>query len=115
MPGAEGSSPGAGLLLDYATVSRYWSRAKPTIMGPYMMGGFGFPASAGVYRFDSECEIVERLIGSRGIRSDGAVLDLGGGVGFWAEYFAQHFGKVVAIEASVPLYEAMVLQLKDTL
>jgi SAM-dependent methyltransferase len=77
-------------------------------MGPYMMDGFGFPASAGSYRFDAECEIVERLIRSAEIDFDGAVLDLGSGVGFWAEYFAQHFGKVIAIEASVPLYEAMV-------
>ncbi len=36
------------------------------------------------------------------------MLDLGSGVGFWAEYFAQHFRKVIAIEASDPLYEAMV-------
>ena len=95
-------------LLDYATVSRYWSKAKPSIMGPYMMDGFGFPASAGSYRFDAECEIVERLIHNAGLNSDGCVLDLGSGVGFWAEYFAQRFGKVIAIEASRPLYEAMV-------
>jgi len=108
MTGAEGSSSGAAPLLDYATVSRYWSKAKPSIMGPYMMDGFGFPASAGSYRFDAECEIVERLVRSAGIDSNGAVLDLGSGVGFWAEYFARRFGKVVAVEASVPLYEAMV-------
>lgn len=95
-------------LLDYVTVSRYWSNAKPSIMGPYMMDGFGFPASAGSYRFDAECEIVARLIRSAGLDSDGAVLDLGSGVGFWAEYFAQRFCKVIAIEASMPLYEAMV-------
>jgi protein-L-isoaspartate O-methyltransferase len=108
LPGAEGPSTGAGPLLDYATVSRYWSRAKPSMMGPYMMDGFGFPASAGSYRFDAECEIVGRLIRSASVNSDGAVLDLGSGVGFWAEYFAQRFGKVIALEASVPLYEAMV-------
>jgi SAM-dependent methyltransferase len=106
LPEAGSSSTGAGQLLDYATVSRYWSKAKPSIMGPYMMDGFGFPASAGSYRFDAECEIVERLI--RSINSDGAVLDLGSGVGFWTEYFAQRFGKVTAIEASLPLYEATV-------
>jgi len=108
LPGAEGSSTSADPLLDYATVSRYWSKAKPSIMGPYMMDGFGFPASAGSYRFDAECEIVERLIRSTNINSDGAVLDLGSGVGFWAEYFAQRFGKVIALEASVPLFDAMV-------
>ena len=108
LPEAGGSSTGAGPLLDYATVSRYWSKAKPSILDPYMMVGFGFPASAGNYRFDAECEIVERLIRSTSINSDGAVLDLGSGVGFWTEYFAQHFGKVTAIEASLPLYGATV-------
>ncbi|MBW2448160.1 MAG: class I SAM-dependent methyltransferase, partial [Deltaproteobacteria bacterium] len=106
--GAEGSSTGAGPLLDYAAVGRYWSRAKPSIMGPYMMDGFGFPASAGSYRFDAEREIVERLIRSASIHSDGTVLDLGSGVGFWSEYFAQRHGKVIAVEASGSLYEAMV-------
>ena len=108
LPGAGGSSAGAAPLLDYATVSRYWSKAKSSIMGPYMMDGFGFPASAGSYRFDAEREIVERLIFNASNNSGGAVLDLGSGVGFWAEYFAQRFGKVIAIEASVSLYEAMV-------
>jgi len=108
LPEAGGSPTDAGPLLDYATVSRYWSKAKPSIMDPYMMVGFGFPASAGRYRFDAECEIVERLIRSTSINSDGAVLDLGSGVGFWTEYFAQHFGRVTAIEASLPLYQATV-------
>jgi protein-L-isoaspartate O-methyltransferase len=103
----EEPSPGSAPLLDYATVSSYWSKAKPSIMGPYMMDGFGFPASAGKYRFDTECEIVQRLIRNAKIGSDGTVLDLGSGVGFWAEHFAQRFEKVIAIEASTPLYEAM--------
>jgi len=108
LPEAGHSATDAGPLLDYASVSRYWSKAKPSIMGPYMMDGFGFPVGAGSYRFDAECEIVERLIRTASIKLDGAVLDLGSGVGFWAEYFAQHFGKVTAIEASPPLYGAMV-------
>lgn len=108
LPEAGDSSTGAEPLLDYATVSHYWSKAKPSIMDPYMMDGFGFPASAGSYRFDAEREIVERLIRSASINPDGAVLDLGSGVGVWAEYFAQRFGKVTAIEASVPLYRATV-------
>jgi len=95
-------------LLDYTTVRRYWSKANPSIMGPYMMDGFGFPASAGTYRFEAECRIAERLMRAAHVDFDGTVLDLGSGVGFWAEYFARYFAKVVAIEASVPLYEAMV-------
>jgi len=101
------STTGGAALLDYPTIGRYWSKAKASIMGPYMMDGFGFPRSAGSYRFDAEREIVDRLIRGVSVNSDGTVLDLGSGVGFWAEYFAQRFGKVIAVEASVPLYEAM--------
>ncbi len=68
-----------------------------------MMDGFGFPAGAGRFRFRGESRIVTRLI--RELDSDGTVLDLGCGVGYWAEYFARHFAKVVAVEGSLPLYE----------
>jgi trans-aconitate methyltransferase len=94
-------------LLDYQTIGRYWSKAKPSIMGPYMMDDFGFPASAGSYRFDAERAVVDRLIRSASVDFDGTVLDLGSGVGYWAEYFAQRFKKAIAVEASIPLYEAM--------
>jgi len=90
--------------LDYAIIDRYWSRAEPSILGPYMMEGFGFPASAGRYRFGAEATIVDRLIG--GADRDGTVLDLGSGNGCWTEYFASRFLRVVAVEASRPLYEA---------
>jgi len=90
--------------LDYAGVNQYWSKARPSILGPYMMDGFGFPAGAGRFRFHGELRIVSRLI--RELDRDGAALDLGCGVGYWAEYFAGHFAKVVAVEASLPLYEA---------
>ena len=91
--------------LDYQTVSRYWDRAGPSILGPYMMDGFGFPPAAGRFRFRGECQIVEQLID----RADpqGSVLDLGSGIGCWTEYFAQRFARVVAVEASRPLFEAM--------
>ena len=91
--------------LDYETISRYWSTADASILGPYMMEGFGFPASAGRFRFRAECKIVSCLI--YGANTDGCVLDLGSGVGYWAEYFAERFSRVVAIEASKPLYEAL--------
>ena len=90
--------------LDYETVSRYWSTAAPSILGPYMMDGFGFPAGAGRFRFRAECRIVDQLI--NGANPDGCVLDLGSGIGFWTEYFALRFSRVVAVEASRPLYEA---------
>ena len=91
--------------LDYVTVSRYWDRAGPSILGPYMMDGFGFPASAGCFRFRGECKIVKQLLD--GADRQGNILDLGSGIGCWTEYFAQQFAGVVAIEASTPLFEAM--------
>jgi len=90
--------------LDYAGVNQYWSKARPSILGPYMMDGFGFPAAAGRFRFRGEARIVSRLI--RKLDRGGTALDLGCGAGCWAEYFAGHFAKVVAVEASLPLYEA---------
>ena len=90
--------------LDYAGVDRYWSKARPSILGPYMMDGFGFPAGAGRFRFHGESRIVSRLI--RKLDRGGTALDLGCGVGYWSEYFGRHFAKVVAVEASLPLYEA---------
>jgi len=91
--------------LDYGTVSRYWERAGPSILGPYMMEGFGFPAAAGRFRFRAECKIVKQLID--GADQEGNILDLGSGIGCWTEYFAQRFAEVVAIEASTPLFEAL--------
>jgi trans-aconitate methyltransferase len=90
--------------LDYEGVKQYWSNARPSILGPYMMDGFGFPAAAGRFRFHAENQIVQKLI--RGVNGRGTVLDLGCGVGYWTEFFARHFNRVVAIEGSRPLYEA---------
>ncbi len=94
--------------LDYSVVNRYWKKVKPSIMGPYVMEGFGFPASAGRFRFRAESVIVQQLIRNAKVDTAGAVLDLGSGVGYWAEYFALKFKKVVAVEASTPLYESLV-------
>ncbi len=70
-----------------------------------MMDGFGFPASAGHFRFRAESGIVKRLI--RDVDPNGAALDLGCGVGFWAEAFARRFSRVVAVEGSGALYQAL--------
>ena len=91
--------------LNYDRVNKYWHSARPSILGPYMMDGFGFPAAVGRFRFRAEIGITQRLI--NGLNSDGTVLDLGSGIGYWAEYFAEHFAKVVAVEASTPLYDAL--------
>jgi len=92
--------------LDYAKVRAYWKQATPSILGPYMMDGFGFPASAGHFRFQREQEAVALAI--KGLPSRSSVLDLGSGVGFWTEYFAHRFAHVVSVEASPVLYSSLV-------
>ena len=91
--------------LDYSKVRTYWKRARPSMLGPYMMDGFGFPVGAGRFRFRGELNAVAEAI--QGLGLDTSVLDLGSGVGVWTEYFAQHFAKVVAVEASSTLYEEL--------
>lgn len=91
--------------IDYATVNQYWEEATPSILGPYMMDGFGFPVSAGGFRFRAESQIVQRLV--RSVKRHDTVLDLGSGVGFWAESFAARFSQVVAVEGSETLYQAL--------
>lgn len=70
-----------------------------------MMDDFGFPMGAGDFRFRTEARIVRRLL--RDEKHNGTVLDLGSGVGYWAEEFARRFSRVVAIEGSQTLYQAL--------
>ncbi len=70
-----------------------------------MMDGFGFPSSAGHFRFRGELKAVTKSVGN--LRSSISVLDLGSGMGFWTEYFAQRFARVVSVEASPTLYESL--------
>jgi len=91
--------------IDYAKVNRYWEEATPSILGPYMMDDFGFPASAGEFRFRAESRVVQRL--TRDVKQDGAVLDLGSGIGVWAEAFAHRFSRVTAVEGSSALFKSL--------
>jgi SAM-dependent methyltransferase len=91
--------------IDYAKVNQYWAKATPSILGPYMMDDFGFPASAGDFRFQAETRIVQRL--TRDVKQEGAVLDLGSGIGVWAESFARRFSFVTAIEGSRVLFQSL--------
>jgi len=70
------------------------------------MDGFGFPVSAGDFRFRGEVQIVQRLLCR--VEHHGPVLDLGSGVGYWAVEFARRFSRVDAIEGSQVLYQALV-------
>jgi len=91
--------------IDHASVKQYWENVKASILGPYMMDNFGFPVSAGEHRFQAESRIVRRLLSS--VEHNGTVLDLGSGVGYWAEEFARSFSQVVAVEGSSVLYFAL--------
>ena len=91
--------------LDYAGVARYWRSARTSILGPYMMDGFGFPSGAGQFRFRAEKKIVSRLI--RECSGEGTALDLGSGIGHWAEFFAHRFAQVIAVEASRQLFDTL--------
>ncbi len=91
--------------LDYSKVRAYWKSAGPSMLGPYMMDGFGFPVGAGRFRFRCELNVVTEAIQDLGPGT--SVLDLGSGVGVWTEYFAQRFAKVVAVEGSSTLYEVL--------
>lgn len=91
--------------LDYSQVNQYWDKATTSVLGPYMMDGFGFPTGAGRFRFLAESKIVERLI--EGANRKGGVLDLGSGIGYWALYFSKNFENVTAVEGSKSLYKAM--------
>jgi len=100
-----GAIVGGSFPLDYSKVRAYWGHAKPSMLGPYMMEGFGFPASAGRFRFRGESDTVADAV--KDLRSGISVLDFGSGVGVWTEYFAQRFAKVVSVEASPTLYAAL--------
>lgn len=91
--------------LDYGKVDRYWSEADPSVLGPYMMDGFGFPLGAGSFRFRAETKFVQGLLCD--VNRTERLLDLGSGIGCWAEYFAQSFGSVVAVERSAALFRAL--------
>lgn len=91
--------------VDLDVVNRYFENVNPSILGPYMMDGYGFPNDAGDFRFRSEIETVERLLGDALDR--GFALDLGSGAGYWAEYFGKAFSSVVAVEGSHSLYKEL--------
>lgn len=70
-----------------------------------MMDGFGLPITAGDFRFRAESRIVRRLL--RGIDAESSVLDLGSGIGYWAEEFAHRYSRVIAVEGSNTLYQTL--------
>ena len=92
--------------LDYGKVQEFWEKAEPSSLSPYMMNGFGFPVSSAKYRFKAELKIMKRLLEKA--NCNGTVLDLGSGVGLWTSFFAENFSRVIAVESSLNLYQALV-------
>ncbi len=113
MTGSQGATDHSGVVvagetprqLNYTKVRAYWKSARPSMLGPYMMDGFGFPVGAGRFRFRGEVKAVAEAI--KDLKPETSVLDLGCGIGVWAEYFAQRFSRVVAVEASSTLYTVL--------
>jgi len=91
--------------LDYNKVRRYWNQVRPSVLGPYMMDGFGFPMEAGKSRIKGEREIVDAFV--KEIPPTVAALDLGSGMGYWTDYFAKRFNKVISVESSTSLYKGL--------
>lgn len=92
--------------LDYGKVQEFWEKAEPSSLSPYMMNGFGFPDSSAKYRFKAELKTMKRLLEKA--NCNGTVLDLGSGVGLWTSFFAENFSRVIAVESSLSLYQALV-------
>ncbi|WP_094709572.1 trans-aconitate 2-methyltransferase [Hahella sp. CCB-MM4] len=94
--------------IDTARVRHYFDRVSPSLMGPYMMDGFGFPQGAGKYRLKKELAIAESLLS--GLENNDLALDLGSGVGHWTQWLASRFRRVESVEASRSLYEQLELR-----
>ena len=60
----------------------------------------------GNFDLETESKTVAKIIQS--VDFSGTVLDLSSGLGYWAEYFALRFNKVVAVESSISLYKGLV-------
>ena len=91
--------------LDYGKVDNYWNETDPSILGPYMMDGFGFPLGAGRFRFRAESKIAQELL--RDVNRSDRLLDLGSGIGYWAKHFAKRFGSVIAVEKGAAPFRAL--------
>ncbi|MCH8898047.1 MAG: class I SAM-dependent methyltransferase [Chloroflexi bacterium] len=96
--------------LDYRKVRRHWNQVRPSPLGPYMMEGFGFPKQAGHFRFRGERKIVDGFM--KDIPPTATVLDLGSGAGYWTDYFAKRFDKVISVESSSSLYKGLVTKVQ---
>src|SRR5680860_1452399 len=101
MPGRRGEEPG----LDYEVVRTFWENAaEEAESASYMAHEQGLPRDCVAHRFALERAVVDRWFA--GLGPTASILDVGCGAGAWTELFAQRYGRVVGVDASVGMLAA---------
>jgi SAM-dependent methyltransferase len=91
--------------LDYQLVRAYWEEAADEAeSASYMAHEQGLPHGCVEHRFALERAVVDRWFARLGPAA--SVLDVGCGAGAWTEVFAQRYGRVVGVDASVGMLAA---------
>ncbi len=91
--------------LDYDAVRSFWElAAEEADSASYMAHDQGLPRACIEHRFALEKAVIDRWFAALGPRS--AVLDIGCGAGAWTERFAEQYGRVVGVDASVGMLDA---------
>jgi len=91
--------------LDYEEVRAYWeAAAQQAESASYMAHEQGLPRGCVEHRFALERAVIDRWFA--GLGPTDSVLDVGCGAGAWTELFAQRYGRVVGVDASVSMLAA---------
>jgi len=91
--------------LDYEVVRAYWEDAAHVAeSASYMAHEQGLPRGCVEHRFALERAVVDRWFAA--LRPTASILDVGCGAGAWTELFAQRYGRVVGVDASVGMLAA---------
>jgi len=91
--------------VDYELVRAYWEEAAHDAeSASYMAHEQGLPRGCVEHRFALERAVVDRWFA--GLGPTASVLDVGCGAGAWTELFAQRYGRVVGVDASVGMLAA---------
>lgn len=100
-----GVSQGDDHRLDYEVVRAYWEEAAhDPESASYMAHEQGLPSGCVEHRFALERAVIDRWFATLGPTA--SVLDVGCGAGAWTELFAQRYGRVVGVDASVGMLAA---------
>src|SRR5665213_439309 len=94
-----------GHRLDYELVRSFWEgAAHEAESASYMAHEQGLPRGCVEHRFALERAVIDRWFA--GLGPTDSVLDVGCGAGAWTELFAQRYGRVVGVDASVGMLAA---------